>query len=299
MNKQAIAVCFALAFSSLKPLVAAQYTLPNDNKRLLGKPTLHTVVEGEYFQQVAELYNVGFLALIAANPHIDPFLPTVGSKLNIPTQLLLPFVKRQGIVINLAELRLYYFMPNSNKVMVFPVGIGRQGLETPETTSYIGDKRKDPIWRPTSAMKQRYYQEHGVKLASKVLPGKNNPFGKYALRLGTSSYLIHGTNQRFGIGMRASSGCIRLYDDDIKWLYENVALNTPVKIINQPIKMSYELTGQKLLEIHQPLSKSEQQVSLAKDKQLLRFIRNANSQSIKRVVKEIDTPTGLVFSLSQ
>lgn len=299
MSKKAIALIIALAFFYLKPLIAAEYSLPSDSKRLLGQPTIHTVVKGDYFQQLAEHYNVGFLALIEANPNIDPFLPPIDSKLSIPTQLLLPFVKRQGLVINLAELRLYYFKPNSNKVFVFPVGIGRQGLETPETSSYIGDKREDPIWRPTKAMKQRYYEEHGVHLANEVPPGKNNPFGKYALRLGTSAYLIHGTNQRFGIGMRASSGCIRLYDDDIKWLYENVAVNTPVRIINQPIKMSYESSGHKLLEIHQPLTKSGEAVPINSDRQLLRFIRNINSQSMAKVAKEIDKPSGLVISLIQ
>ena len=234
-------------------LQAIDYVLPEPGKRLLGEPAYHTVVKGDYFQAIAEQYDVGFLALMAANTGIDPFLPPIGHKLNIPTQLLLPFVRHEGLVINLPELRLYYFSPDKRYVHVFPVGIGRLGLETPKTTSYIGEKRINPVWRPTKALKQRY-QQQGVMLADEIPAGPNNPFGKYAMRIGTSEFLIHGTNKRFGIGMRVSSGCIRMYDDDIAWLFNHVPLNTPIKIIDQPVKMSYEQTSGKLIEIHQPLS---------------------------------------------
>ena len=153
------------------------------------------------------------------------------------------------------ELRLYYFLPEENKVMVFPVGIGREGLETPRTTSYIGQKRENPVWRPTKETRARYLAEHGEELAREVPAGPDNPFGKYALRLGFSEYLIHGSNQRFGIGMRASSGCIRMYDNDIKWLFDHVPEKTPVHIIEQTVKMSYEKDNLRLIEIHQPLTK--------------------------------------------
>jgi len=220
----------------------------------------HQVTNGEYFQQIAEQYDVGFLALMAANPGVDPFLPKVGQQLIIPSQMLLPFGKREGIIINLPELRLYYFSENDDKVHVFPVGIGRQGLTTPKTVSYIGEKRKNPVWRPTKEMKERYFTEHGRKLADEVPAGPNNPFGKYALRLGTSVYLLHGSNQRFGIGMRASSGCIRLYDDDIEWLYQHVKINTPVRIIDQTIKLSYE-PQTKLIEVHSPLTGDDGEIT--------------------------------------
>jgi len=135
--------------------------------------------------------------------------------------------------VNLPELRLYYFSPTENKVHVFPVGIGRQGLETPRTSTYVGEKRENPTWTPTQAMRERHRAEFGKELPAVVQAGPDNPFGKYALRLGTSEYLIHGSNKRFGIGMRASSGCIRMYDNDIKWLFDHVALNTKVRIIDQ------------------------------------------------------------------
>jgi len=233
---------------------SAVYQLPEKQSRLLGETLQYQVVQGDYFQAIAEYHNVGFLALMAANQGIDPFLPPVGSLLNIPKQMLLPYAEHKGIVINLSELRLYYFPPKENLVYVFPVGIGRQGLSTPKVISFIGDKRKDPSWIPTDEMRARYRTEHGKELAKVVAAGPNNPFGKYALRIGTSEYLIHGSNKRFGIGMRASSGCIRLYDQDIEWLFNNIAVGTQVRIVDQAIKMSYELSGDKLIEVHQPLS---------------------------------------------
>lgn len=244
-----------LSYSALfQPSFASVYQLPTPASRVIGEPTVYQIVSGDFFQKIAEYHDVGLLALIAANPKVDPFLPPVGTNITIPTQMLLPFADRTGVVINLSELRLYYFPPNEKLVYVFPVGIGRQGLSTPKVTTTIGDKRKNPTWTPTQAMRERYLSEHGVELPNVVPAGPNNPFGKYALRLGTSEYLIHGTNKRMGVGMRASSGCIRLFAQDIEWLYHNVAVGTQVKIIDQPIKMSYEKNGVKLIEIHQPLS---------------------------------------------
>ena len=290
-------------------LAARTYPLPPYPQRLIGEPIKHQVSKGDYFQLIAEQYNVGFLALMAANAGVDPFLsgwhvsqglnqnpsPQQQVSINIPSQMLLPYGKREGIVINLPELRLYYFEPNKQLVHVFPVGIGREGLATPKTTSYIGEKRKNPTWRPTAEMKARYLKEKGQVLADEVPPGPNNPFGKYALRLGTSQYLIHGTNQRFGVGTRASSGCIRMYDDDIKWLFDNVPSNTKVKIIDQPVKMSYEQTGVKLFEVHQPLTSPRQPIQLGKSwNSLMKFVGEPLSDRYRR---DFEAATGLVVTV--
>lgn len=278
-----------------------EYELPEKNARLIGEPTIHKTMKGDYFQKIAEQYNVGFLALLAANSSIDPFLPELGSDITIPSAMLLPYIKREGIVVNLPELRMYYFLPDENKVHVFPVGIGKQGLATPQVTSYISSKRKDPIWRPTMAMRMRYLKEHGKEMKQEMLAGPHNPFGKYALRLGHSEYLIHGTNQRFGIGMRSSSGCIRMFDDDIKWLFDNVPLNTKVRIISQPIKMSYENGKKQLIEIHTPLSVHERELNDATEKTTItpavkRFIGN-NKAYWQQLASEVDKPKGLVVEL--
>lgn len=289
---------FASLIAFTKPVMATSYDMEVDNKRLIGEAKVHTVVKGDYFQQLAEQYDVGFLALLSANPQHDPFLLKIGSKVIIPNEMLIPYISREGIVINLPELRLYYFSPEVNKVHVFPVGIGRQGLSTPLTSTVIGEKRKDPVWRPTKEMQERHFAQHGKYLAKEVPAGPNNPFGKYALRLGTSEYLIHGSNKRFGIGMRASSGCIRMYDDDIKWLFDNVALNTKVRIINQPVKMSYEGGDKQLIEIHQPLTDMvaiKDNIILSKAMQ--RFV-GSKREHWQKLLPIIEKPHGLVVELS-
>lgn len=277
---------------------ATEYELPAKGFRLIGVDQNHKIKKGDYFQKIAEQYNVGFLALMAANPDIDPFLPELGSDVVIPSAMLLPYIKHEGIVINLPELRLYYFSPEDNKVHVFPVGIGREGLATPKVTSYISSKRKDPTWRPTAAMRQRYFKEHGKEMQKEIAAGPSNPFGKYALRLGTSEYLIHGTNQRFGIGMRASSGCIRLFDDDIKWLFENIPLNTKVRIIEQPIKMSYEIDGRRLIEIHSPLT-VENVVPKSMITSAIRIFVGKSNNLWQKLIPMFDTPQGLIIELEQ
>ncbi|WP_252738847.1 L,D-transpeptidase family protein [Colwellia sp. D2M02] len=278
-------------------LNATEYQLPQGKSRLIGHEQYHTVIKGDYFQQIAEQYNVGFLALMAANPNVDPFLPPVNSQVTIPKAMLIPPIRRVGIVINLPELRLYYFSPDNKTVRVFPVGIGREGLETPVATSYISEKREDPVWRPTKEMHERYFAEHGKKLADVVPAGPDNPFGKYALRLGTSEYLIHGSNKRFGIGMRASSGCIRMYDDDIKWLYDNIPLKTKVRIIDQPVKVSYENGHKKLIEIHQPLTEEDGSKSTVKISDVVQRFVGTERAHWHQLLPFIEQPKGLVVEL--
>ena len=275
---------------------ASVYNLPAPDSRLIGEQITHKAIKGDFFQALAENYNVGFFALLAANPNVDPFLLKPGSNIVIPKQMLLPYGRREGIVINLAELRLYYYPKGEKLVYVFPVGIGRQGLETPNLTSIIGDKRKNPIWRPTKAMRERYFIEHGREMAKEFPAGPDNPFGKYALRIGTSEYLLHGTNKRFGIGMRASSGCIRMYDHDIEWLYNNIAVGTAIRILDQPIKMSYEYKG-KMIELHGPLTPdgmSELKLTMT---DAVKSFLGSNDEMLKQVSELFEQPKGIVISL--
>jgi lipoprotein-anchoring transpeptidase ErfK/SrfK len=276
--------------------LASVYNLPASDSRLIGEQTIHKAIKGDYFQALAENYNVGFFALLAANPNVDPFLLEPGSNIVIPKQMLLPYGKREGLVINLAELRLYYYPKGEKLVYVFPVGIGRQGLETPNLTSVIGDKRKDPVWRPTKAMQERYFIEHGKVMAKEVPAGPDNPFGKYALRIGTSEYLLHGTNKRFGIGMRASSGCIRMYDHDIEWLYNNIAVGTSIRILEQPIKMSYEHKG-KMMELHSPLTPDGMSAAKLTMTRAVKNFIGSNNEMLEQVVQLLDKPEGIVISL--
>jgi L,D-transpeptidase YcfS len=292
-------VKFGVLLSSFITFVSwgSVYNLPSSDSRLIGEQVVHKAIKGDYFQALAENYNVGFFALLAANPNVDPFLLEPGSDIVIPKQMLLPFGKREGMVINLAELRLYYYPKGEKLVYVFPVGIGREGLETPHLTSTIGEKRKDPTWRPTQEMRARYFAEHGKEMVKEVPAGPNNPFGKYALRIGTSEYLLHGTNKRFGIGMRASSGCIRLYDNDIEWLYNNIAVGTPIRILEQPIKMSYEQDGQKI-ELHSPLTPDGgAEVKLTMTDAIKQFV-GGDEKILSKIGLLLDNPQGVVVSLN-
>ncbi|WP_437430548.1 L,D-transpeptidase LdtC [Yokenella regensburgei] len=242
------------------PARANTWPLPPAGGRMVGENRYHVVEnDGGSLEAIAKKYNVGFLALLQANPGVDPYVPRAGSVLTIPLQTLLPDAPRQGIVINLAELRLYYYPPGTNEVTVYPIGIGQLDSDTltPTMVTTVSDKRANPTWTPTANIRARY-KAQGIELPAVVPAGPDNPMGHHAIRLAAYGgvYLIHGTNADFGIGMRVSSGCIRLRDDDIQALFNAITPGTRVNIINTPIKVSAEPDGRRLVEVHQPLSKS-------------------------------------------
>ncbi|KOO07494.1 L,D-transpeptidase family protein [Vibrio hepatarius] len=237
---------------------AASYELPPEGSNIVGRTQYHKISEGETLAEIAKQYDVGFLPLMAANKGVDPFLPQVDYVLTIPTQVILPNVERQGVVVNLAELRLYYFEPNSNIVHIFPVGIGRVGRDTPVMQTSISQKRPNPTWTPPASIRQEY-RAKGIELPDVVQAGPENPLGEYALRLayGYGEYLIHGTNKDFGIGLRVSAGCIRMEPKDIEWLFPKVTLGEKVRIINEPIKVALEPDRSVFVEAHEPLTRSD------------------------------------------
>lgn len=225
---------------------------------MVGRTQYHQVESGESLADIAKQYDVGFLTLMAANKGVDPFLPAEDLVLTIPTQIILPQVPREGIVINLAELRLYYFQPEKNLVHIFPVGIGRIGRDTPEMVTSISQKRPNPTWTPPASIRKEYL-EKGIELPRVVPAGPENPLGEYAMRLayGVGDYLIHGTNKDFGIGLRVSSGCIRMNPKDIDWLFPKVKLGEKVRVINEPVKIALEPDRSVFLEAHEPLTRSD------------------------------------------
>jgi len=275
-----LAATFALAL----PAQANTWPLPPPGSRLVGQNTVHVVEDnGGSLEAIAKKYNVGFLALLQANPGVDPYLPRPGSVLTIPLQTLLPDAPREGIVINLAELRLYYYQPGTNSVTVYPIGIGQLGGDTltPTMVTTISDKRANPTWTPTANIRARY-KANGIDLPAVVPAGPDNPMGHHAIRLAAYGgvYLLHGTNADFGIGMRVSSGCIRLRDGDIETLFRQVTPGTKVNIINTPIKASVEPNGVRLVEVHQPLSEK-----INDDPQLLPIVLNASMQTFKNAAQ--------------
>lgn len=263
------------------PLRANTWPLPPSGSRLVGENRYHVVEDnGGSLEAIAKKYNVGFLALLQANPGVDPYVPRPGSVLTIPLQTLLPDAPRTGIVINLAELRLYYYPPGKNEVTIYPIGIGQLGGDTltPTMVTTVSDKRANPTWTPTANIRARY-KAQGVDLPAVVPAGPDNPMGHHAIRLAAYGgvYLLHGTNADFGIGMRVSSGCIRLRDNDIETLFRVVTPGTKVNIINAPLKVSSEPNGQRLVEVHQPLSKN-----IGDDPQTLPIVLNAEAQRFQQ-----------------
>ncbi|MHC9245172.1 L,D-transpeptidase family protein [Aeromonas jandaei] len=251
-----------LALMSALPVQARSYPLPAAGSRLIGELEDYFIQQDEYLELVGKHTQIGFLALLEANPGVDPYLPKPGTRLTLPTQMLLPDVPREGIVINLPELRLYYFPKGKQEVIVLPIGIGDIGRETPEMTTTIIEKNPDPSWVPGPMVRKSWLEQQGITLPAVVPPGPDNPLGKFAMRLGYGKrdYLIHGTNKDFGVGLRVSAGCIRLRPDDIESLFKMVPIGTPVRVINQPVKVAIEPDGRRWLEVHSPLSRTEEEM---------------------------------------
>lgn len=228
------------------------FKLPHNGNDLVGQVQFTQVRESEDFSDIAFRFDIGYYELLEANPGVDPDDPPLHTVLVVPTQYLLPKeLQPNQILINLAEMRLYYQPRLENKVYIFPVGIGKEDWETPVGEMSIVGKAENPPWVvPQSIYKFR--ESIGSKVERVVPPGPNNPLGRYVIRLSKDGYLIHGTNLFAGVGRRSSAGCIRLYEKDIAQLYNLVGVGTKVTVINQPYKVG-QFNQELYLEAHMPL----------------------------------------------
>ncbi|MCK6773512.1 L,D-transpeptidase [Enterobacter roggenkampii] len=254
-RKKALGCLAALLIS--QSVQAVSYPLPPAGSRLVGSSQVITVPDHNTLplEAFAAQYGQGLSNMLEANPGVDPFLPKSGTRLVIPQQLILPDTVREGIVINVAEMRLYYYPPGSNTVEVLPIGIGQAGRETPRNwVTAVERKQVGPTWSPTPKTRRAYAAE-GKTLPAFVPAGPDNPMGLYAIYIGRL-YAIHGTNSNFGIGLRVSQGCIRLRNNDIKYLFDNVSVGTRVQLIDRPVKVTTEPDGSRWVEVHEPLSRN-------------------------------------------
>lgn len=183
---------------------------------------------------IARNFNLGFVELRAANPYVDPWMPGEGVNMTLPAMFLLPPGPRRGVVINLPEMRMYAYMKSGQPPQSYPLGIGREGLQTPSGTTTVVRKAEGPIWRPTPRMRAE-----DKTLPAEVHPGPDNPMGTHAMYLGWPQYAIHGTNKPYGIGRRSSSGCLRMYPEDIVKVFGMVPVGTNVTVINEPVKAAW------------------------------------------------------------
>ena len=219
---------------------AARYFTVDPNSTIIGEIKTVNVDERDTLLDVARKHGFGYQDIKLVNQNIDTWLPTDGAEILLPSNFVLPVAPMQGIVLNVPEMRLYYYPPKKEgkpqDVHTYPLGVGREGWNTPYIKTTIVEKKVKPYWYPPLSIRNEH-EEEGDPLPKIVKPGPDNPLGNYAMRLGRRDYLIHGTNKPYGIGMRVSHGCIRLYPEDIEDLFSKVSVDTPVNIINQPYKI--------------------------------------------------------------
>lgn len=223
------------------PVATHEFEITPDDA-VVGTLQMTKVAGEDTFSDIARRFNLGYEELVRANPGIDPWLPGEGREIVLPTQYVLPNAPRQGLVINLAQLRVFYYPKagegEPQKVITHPIGIGKVGWSTPEGSTKIIGKTKSPTWFPPASVRKEH-REAGDPLPAKVPPGPDNPLGDRMMSLGWPSYLIHGTNKPYGVGMRSSHGCMRFYPEDITLLYDAIPVGTKVTVVNQPLVLGW------------------------------------------------------------
>jgi len=239
---------------------AESFDMPPEGEDIVGEIRVVIAESSDTLLDIARKHDLGYNEIMAANPDVDPWLPNEGAYIILPTQFVLPKAPRRGLVLNIPQMRLFYFVAAKGtepaKVITHPIGIGREYLGTPFGRTSITTKRKNPTWYPPESIRKERAMEQR-SLPKFVPPGPNNPLGNYAMNLGMPGYLIHGTNRPWGIGRRVSHGCIRLYPEDIESLFHEVPVGTPVEIVNQPYVAGWR--GRQLfLQAFAPLSEHEQ-----------------------------------------
>lgn len=251
------AALLLFAGGAISPAFAAIYTLPVGTDTVVGEVQQVVAAHEDTLLDIGRKYGVGYEEIVAANPGVDAWLPGAGTEVLIPSRYILPDGPREGIVVSLAEHRLFYFPPHkageAAVVRTYPISIGRMDWHTPLGLTRIVSKREKPIWYPPESVRREHALD-GRPLPKAVPPGPDNPLGEYAMRLGIpgGAYLIHGTNRPSGVGMQVTHGCVRMFPEDIAELYPMVPVNTPVRMIDQPYKMGWR--GDELfMEIHTPL----------------------------------------------
>ena len=241
------------------PLDPNVFSLESADQSVIGEPQVVFARDEDTLSDLARTYGLGYDEIIAANPDVDPWLPGAGTPVVLPTQFVLPNIERRGVILNIATKRLFYFPTVADdepqQVMTYPIGIGRVGWETPLGDTTVVSKAKDPHWWVPASVR-REHAEMGNPLPSVVPPGPDNPLGNRVLKLDMPGYLIHGTNAPYGVGMRVSHGCVRLYPENIETLYPLVDVGEVVSIINEPYQFGTR-GGTLYFEAHAPLEDDE------------------------------------------
>src|SRR5579862_1327749 len=260
---RALLALLALSFTVARA-AASVFPLPADGSAVVGSDATVTTAYEDTLPDIAHRYSLGYYEIIRANPGVDVWLPGAGRELTLPGRRILPPGKREGIVVNIPEHRLYYFpKPHGSEqpvVITYPVSIGKMDWRTPLGETHVIAKIRKPAWYPPESIRKEH-AANGDPLPKVVPPGPDNPLGDFALRLaaGNGEYLIHGTNNPTAVGMAVTHGCIRMYPEDVAALFAIVPVGTPVRLVNDPVKVAW-VNGELLLEVHPPVDAEGQTV---------------------------------------
>jgi L,D-transpeptidase ErfK/SrfK len=219
--------------SAIKPASASLKAPQSSSQNVIGSMQTVSANQEDTLVHIGRDYGVGFVEMRAANPTLDPWIPGSGAKVIVPTMNLLPDASHKDVVINLAEMRMYIYN-HGPEPLTFPIGIGRDGLQTPVGVTKIVRKTEDPTWSPTPRMRAE-----DPTLPPQVFAGPDNPMGTHAMYLGFPNIAIHGTNKPYGIGRRVSSGCIRMFPENIGKVYNMLPVGTQITVVDQPVKAAW------------------------------------------------------------
>ena len=248
-----LALLVAMACAAVVNTSRAEiFELPPEGHDVIGAVSTVIARHEDTLIDIARRHGLGYQDIVRANPNVNVWLPGEGTEVILPTRFVLPAGIRSGVVLNLAEYRLYYFSEPADGeaayVMTYPISIGRMDWETPLGLTRIISKVRNPSWYvPQSVLDE--HAADGDPLPRIVPPGPENPLGEFAMRLGLPGYLIHSTNRPAGVGMRVTHGCVRMFPEDIEYLFGKVATNTAVRIINEPVKVGWS-GDQLVMEVH-------------------------------------------------
>lgn len=279
---------FFVLFVCTSPLLATTHPMPPEGVDLIGFTTSIKALNQDTLLDIARQYHLGQEEILHANPNVDRWLPGKSTKVVLPGQFILPRAERKGVVLNLPEMRLYYFyeddLEKKPMVKTYPVSVGRMDWKTPLGKARIARKDKDPTWVPPESLKLEAIAA-GNPLPDVVPPGPANPLGRYALRLSIPGYLIHSTNKPYGVGMRVTHGCVRMYPENIEELFPIIPVHTMVQIVNQPIKLGWQ-NNTLFLEVH-PMMDEDQE----KNQDLLDMVYTMISDETENKEVKLDIKT--------
>jgi len=284
---------------------AETFWLPREGDSVVGHLKGAVAAAEDTLLDIGRRYNVGYEELKLANPGVDPWLPGDGTLIVIPSRFVLPDAPRDGIVLNLAEMRLYYYPDPLDaprrRVITHPISIGQVGWSTPLGTTKIVSKVKDPAWYPPESIRAEA-EEEGESLPLMVPPGPDNPLGTHALAFEKKGYLIHGTNKPYGLGMRVSHGCIRMYPEDIVTMFDAVPVDTAVHVVNQPVKSGWR-DGVLYVEAHPTAGELELGEAPVAGDAMQRVVAMTSPEQSKHIRWEqvaavVETLTGIPYAVS-